>query len=867
MTVDRESDAAAPLWGPLDAFGRGDVAVAGGKGANLGELVRAGFAVPTGFVLTTRAYDLVAGQGELAQRLAALAAVDPSDMAELEAAGRELREAFEQIEVPAEVAEAVRGAAAGLGEGPVAVRSSATAEDLPGAAFAGQQETFLNVVGEEAVLDAVRRCWGSLWTERAIAYRVRLGIEHAAVKLAVVVQRLVPADVAGVAFTSNPVTGARDELVIDASPGLGEAVVSGAVTPDHYVLKKRTYAVVERRVGRREVVIRAAAGGGTEVSRRGDGAPMIAPALAANELRELGRLVEAVERHFSAPQDIEWALAGGRVWVLQSRPITALPREGTGSPANGQGRRKRRRFRPPNFAGELLPARPYPLDATSHMRVMLDALQESMTGPLGVRFPTVEQLLQEEDGLPVRASMREGVGPSWRVLYRPWLSLWERRGVDVTRWDADPVIAEATRRARALERRDLTGLSWEEVLGTFHEALDLIPYVLTLRKRYLILAVRDAALLWLLLRAAGQHRHFGALLSGVENKTLEINRALEELAEVVRSTPELRRVFAETPAAELATTLSLERGAQVQAFRERFERFLEEYGNREEAILLLSLPTWKDNPSAPLGIIKSLTASPPAPRSEGPPEWERARDALLAHSILGKGPLRGVFLRRLERARVFPRLREDSHFYIGLAHTPERRSALELGRRLAAAGAVDEAEDVFLLRLKELEALGRAWPPPDATVRRLRATVEDRRKRRTALADVPVVEVNHDDAPEAVEGALLTGTPGSAGVAEGRVRLIRGPAEFGRLETGDVLVAPFTNPSWTPLFSLAQAVVVDTGAAMSHAAIVAREYGIPAVMGAAGATATLRDGQWVRVDGSRGAVFAAEHPEEGRQAP
>jgi pyruvate,water dikinase len=217
-----------------------------------------------------------------------------------------------------------------------------------------------------------------------------------------------------------------------------------------------------------------------------------------------------------------------------------------------------------------------------------------------------------------------------------------------------------------------------------------------------------------------------------------------------------------------------------------------------------------------------------------------------------------VFLDRLMRGRVLPQLREDTHFYIGLPHAAERRAALELGRRLAGTGALTTPEDVFLLRLEELESLGRPWPPADDTVRRLHALVEDRRTRRAALDDVPVLPVETDEAadvPLAAEGALLSGQPGSAGVAEGPVRVIRGPADFGKLRSGEVLVAPFTNPSWTPLFALACAVVVDTGATMSHAAIVAREYGVPAVMGARVATTTLRDGQRIRVDGTRGLVF------------
>src|SRR4051812_24489474 len=236
----------------LRELARGDLLLAGGKGANLGELIRAGFPVPPGFVVTTAAYDRVA------------------------AAGAD-RESLLRAPIPDDLAEAVRAAHRALGSPAVAVRSSATAEDLAEATFAGQQDTFLNVVGETELLDAMRRCWASLFTERAVAYRERQKVDPAAVKLAVVVQRMAPAEWAGVMFTANPVTGARAEVVVDGSPGLGEAVVSGLVTPDHFVLRRRAwgFSIVERARGRREVEVRALAGGGVEHVTAPAGAGML----------------------------------------------------------------------------------------------------------------------------------------------------------------------------------------------------------------------------------------------------------------------------------------------------------------------------------------------------------------------------------------------------------------------------------------------------------------------------------------------------------------------------------------------------------------------------------------------------------------
>jgi pyruvate,water dikinase len=252
---------------PFEQCDAGEIRRVGGKCASLGELARAGFAVPPGFCVTTRAYaDFVerAGLGTIVRE--ALAGLDVEDGEALARAGEGIRTAFESAPVPAEIADAVRAGLALLGDGPVAVRSSATAEDLPEASFTGQQDTYLNIVGADAVIDAVRRCWASLWTDRAIAYRTRNGIDHAQVRLACVVQRLIAADAAGVLFTANPVSGRRTEVVLDASPGLGEAIVAGLVTPDHYVIRKgiagREPAIRERQIAEKAVAIEPAAGGG-----------------------------------------------------------------------------------------------------------------------------------------------------------------------------------------------------------------------------------------------------------------------------------------------------------------------------------------------------------------------------------------------------------------------------------------------------------------------------------------------------------------------------------------------------------------------------------------------------------------------------
>src|ERR1051326_3343118 len=308
-----ESAAGAPPGWVLNLsdVDRNALTLAGGKGANLGELIRAGFPVPDGFVVATTTYDRFLPANHLDQPIACV-------LADSQEGGASIRTAMEHAPMPSDLEHALVAAYERLQGAPVAVRYSATAEDLPEAAFAGQQDTYLNVIGPTSVLDAVRRCWASLWTERAIAYRGRQSLGGEGLKLAVVVQRMVDADVAGVLFTANPVTGARGELVVNASPGLGESVVSGLVTPDHDIVRKQWlgWRIVERRIGRREVVVRPLRGGGTEHIT--DATSLDRPALTRRQLRRLARVGAAIERHFDTPQDVEWAFSGPRLFIVQA---------------------------------------------------------------------------------------------------------------------------------------------------------------------------------------------------------------------------------------------------------------------------------------------------------------------------------------------------------------------------------------------------------------------------------------------------------------------------------------------------------------------------------------------------------------------
>jgi pyruvate,water dikinase len=502
---------------------------------------------------------------------------------------------------------------------------------------------------------------------------------------------------------------------------------------------------------------------------------------------------------------------------------------------------------------EMWPERPYPLDVTTFTGTVERAIGNLLTMLIGKSAPTLDNMFSEEDGVIVRFEPPE-FHPSPQILVAPWIAIWRTRHYDPAHWEDDTILADVIAQANALEKRALQDMSWKQIIDTLHEALALIPRVMELRERYLPRALLGLGGLYLLLALTRHLDRFGALVSGVETKTTETNRALERLAAMIRSEPALRDLFTHSRVEELSSLLAQSQAGQT--FLASFEAFLAQYGHREMS-LNISRAAWKDQPEIVLDILKVLIRTEPREQT-GQRTWIQARDELLADSILGKRPLRRLFLKSLTNARSLFQIREDTHFYATLLQPPLRRVALELGRRLQQAGALTTPEDVFHFRLEELEPLGESWPPTVEILEQLRTLVARRKAKRAALAAQPIFDpalLTVETVKLTNEDVLLSGSAGSPGRASGPARIIKDSSEFGKLQPGDVLVAPFTNPAWTPLFQRAAAVVVDAGGLASHAAITAREYGVPAVMGTVNGTQKLQDGQWIQVDGSRGLVL------------
>ncbi|MDF1489704.1 PEP/pyruvate-binding domain-containing protein [Tessaracoccus caeni] len=814
---------------PLQTFGARDGAAVGGKAANLGEMLRVGMPVPPGFVVTTNAYAEAAESARIADLLTN-PDVSPSA----------LRDALLAISLPEELREQITDAYRDLGDdAPVAVRSSATAEDLPGTAFAGQQDTYLNVVSADAVVDAVQRCWASLWSDRAVAYRRQLAIPPAEVRIAVVVQRMVEAEVAGVMFTADPVSGARDRVIVDAARGLGEAVVSGLVTPDHYVLDA-TGTLLEWTPGRAEVVIRSVSGGGVrhDAADAGTGRPLLGDAT----LKELADHATRLATHFGRPQDIEWAWADGRIWITQSRPMTALPPD-TGPLSFSQRLQA-------SVLTEFLPSRPYPLDVTTLLTRGPATMMNEITRHYGLRH-AFDLIFREEDGVLVEFKPR-AFRPGPKAVLNPIRIPLKARRFRPSDWARDPRQLAFVDELERLESLDLSTVPWPSLVQLRERSVATLDYCRDIRIDYLpgaLLAIARLALLTVVLR----RRHLLTdLAGGGATITDAYNSALAELADEVRATPSLVALFTEQEAADVWTELTT--NPEHAAFRGRTEAFLRTYGRKETASpLLVSAPTLAESPEIVVGLIGSL-AQRPARDKQARSRSAAALAELLTHPLLRSRRTKERVRRWVSAAQEGVAFREDTHVAFSALLPSLRRSVLEIARRLHRAGLLAEESDVFHLRWDEIKAIHDPDRIPGQHAEQLRAAIRQRAAKRAELGRTPLIDLTRVF-PRTPDGdALATGTPACAGTVTAVARVVHGPEEFHRLRAGEVLVCPYTNPAWTPLFQQASAVVVDTGAIASHAAIVAREYGIPAVMGTRTGTTAIADGQLITVDGTRGRV-------------
>jgi pyruvate,water dikinase len=853
----------------LQEIDHAQIAIAGGKGAHLGELARIeGIRVPPGFCVTTDAFDRIMAEApSIDGWLDRLSRVEPNDHHAIRALSAEIRRAIEGVSPPGELASAIADALARLGEqAAYAVRSSATAEDLPTASFAGQHDTYLNVVGRVAILEHVSRCWASLFTERAVTYRKRSGFDHRKVHMAVVVQRMVFAQAAGTLFTADPITSSRKIASVEASFGLGEALVSGRVNPDVY--KVRDGAIVARTVAAKPLAILASPAGGTmeqalEPERQSQ------PALTDAQVVELVQLGRTIEAHFGRPQDIEWCLADHTFQIVQSRAITTLfPIPAAGDGANhvylsvGHQQMMTDAMKPLGLSlWQLTTPRPMHeaggrlfVDVTQNLaspasRALLDLIGRS--DPL-IR-DALQTLLDRGDFLPLLPDP----GPAAGVGGRASSALATDRAI------VAELIARNQTSVAAL-KRDIRSKSGVALLDFILEDIQELRRVLFDPRSFQAIMAGMDATWWLndqLEAWLGEKNAADTLTQSVpDNVTSEMGLALLDVADVIRPHPavvECLRNVGDNDAF-LDELAAIEGGREA---RDAIQAYLDAYGMRCVGEIDITRPRWCEQPTALvpmiLGNVRTFEPGEGARRfAQGQRAALKKEQELLERlRTLPDGERKAEETRRMiERVRTFSGYREYPKYGMISRYYVYKRALLEQAERLVQVGVLREKNDIFYLTFAELHDVVRSKQGAPTLVR------ERKDEFRSYQALTPPRVLTSDG--ECVAGSyrrtdlppgVLVGLPVSSGTVEGRARVIHDVAQA-QLEAGDILVTVYTDPSWTPLFVAITGLVTEVGGLMTHGAVIAREYGLPAVVGVQQATRRIRDGQRIRVHGTDGYV-------------
>jgi len=915
----------------------------GGKGKSLARLASAAMPVPSGFYLTTSAYKDFIEKNNLQEDIINLAKPEIiGKTVSFESASKSIQELIKSTELSNEIVDEVRQAYGALtGQNPaVAVRSSANAEDLPNLSFAGQQDTYLNVRGDEAVITAIHNCWASLWTARAISYRHQMGIEQDVVAMAVVVQIMVPSDVSGILFTANPVNGERSEFIINSSFGLGEAVVGGQVTPDTYVVDRKTYTVKERIIGPKAQKIISSDTQGTilqDVSENERKRSSLSDEL----LKELSSTALEVESLFDGvPQDIEWAISDDKLWMLQSRPITNLPPQPikvTWEPTPPARILARRQII------ENIPDPCSPLFDELYLTEGLETVAKGQKrgsyfvggGPMFVTvngfayqrfdFPQVVTIQDEIDEAVTEEEKEEEIARIWQEWDESFAQMIKKINPKMEQHDLDLFLEELSPEDLKAynewaEKADIKDIAhavtmpesrypayvagnkteanekqingWKEkampeLLATVDE-WEKIDYKVAPDEE-LLKGIRELAyaggMYWssnashtfgiakatddqlqAFLRENLPDHNFtsGHFLSGFKSSTLEANEHMYKIAKQIQEEEELYELVVTTPPKQLMKALQNHpvSGPIIKAV----EEYLEIYGHLGYSLDFVE-PLPSEDPSVLLSTLKTMvTTTDYDPKKHEVNAAGKREEAMQKIEKLLDGLQYWQFRYRNWFTHRFYFIREDVMFYLTSGWPVLRLLALELGQRLVDIGTINVPDDVFYLVTEELTKAINARKENKAIPEYKQLTSEHRelREARKRLhppgtipedaSNNPGVAFKETQAKNDPNSDILKGIPVSPGTVTSPASLIKSPAEFEKMEPNSILVCSMTNPAWTPLFAHATGLVTDMGGILGHGSIVAREYGIPAVVGTGTITQRVKHGQTIRVDGDTGTV-------------
>ena len=851
--------------------------VVGGKGVNLGELSKMeGIRVPDGFCISTEAFQRIMGETpslhKLLERLSYLTAADRDKIAELSG---EIRRVIEEIAIPQDIQEEITRQLSKLGEeNAYAVRSSATAEDLPTASFAGQQDTYLNMIGIEAILKHISKCWASLFTERAITYRLQNSFDHRKVYLSVVIQKMVFPQASGVLFTADPVTSNRKVLTIDAGFGLGEALVSGLVNADHY--KVRNGKVIDKKISAKKRAIYAVKDGGTKVQETPPERQK-RQTLEDEQILELERLGRKIEEQFGCPQDIEWCLADDTFFIVQSRPITTLyPIPEANDLENhiyvsaGHQQMMTDPMKPLGLSFFLLTT-PAPMRIAGG-RLFVDVTQmlaspdsrETLLDTMGQGDPLMKDALETviERGDIIKSLPNDqkelSSGKSNKVISSAGFR---------TQIENDPaIVADLIQRSQTsiaalkqnIQRKSGTDLC-DFILEDIQELKRILYHP---QSSAVFLAAMDASA-WInekMNEWLGEKNVADTLSQSVPNNiTSEMGLALLDVADVIRPNPEviayLKQVKDDNFLAEL---VQFDGGKDCQ---DAIYAFLNQYGMRCSGEIDITRTRWSEKPTTLIPMILSNVKN--FEPNAGKRKFEQGREAALKKEQellerlrqLPDGEQKAQETKQMIRLiRNFIGYREYPKYGMIQRYFVYKQAILKEAEQLVQAGVIQEKEDIYYLTFEELREAVRT--------KKIDYRIVSVRKDENKLYErlTPPRVITSDG--EIIVGAYqrknlpadaMVGLAVSSGVIEGRARVILN-MEDADLEDGDILITSFTDPSWTPLFVSVKGLVTEVGGLMTHGAVIAREYGLPAVVGVENATKLIKDGQRIRVNGTEGSV-------------
>ena len=707
----------------------------------------------------------------------------------------------------------------------VAVRSSATAEDLPSASFAGQLESYLNVDSFSEVLLAIKKCWASLWTPRAIHYRYHKRIGQQRIGMAVIVQEMIPAQVAGVMFTANPITNSRKEYYIEAVKGLGEGLVLGEKSADRYIVAKGELKITEKELLEQEQYL--------------DDFNIIA-------LADEGRKLDLIYEEF---QDVEWAYYKGKIYILQTRPITTLEDEEVNRLSEEQMTNIQREVW--TNVNERFPEPVLPLDGIIAKIYYLSLF--SAYSNLGFKVPPVDWH-NVEQGLFPELFNPPAIKPK---LTRP-LKYFELTNFDITtEWKENEELFG--KYLDLLKKERLKEFPVEIIWEYLEDALKDFQRALTFRYalyiQYQTLYNTLTKVLTFLLGDEGKSIQ-QEIVSGHPQITIEVNDTLTKLALEAGNYPGVSEIIESTSPEKIQLVLNESQAGMK--FLAKFLDFIDKYGDRElsQGLGGLAVPTWREKPEVVWGMLKGILVSKSNPMEQQElvqKRRERAEKRLEEVTSRGIGKMmKGRIYKLIAASKKYNAFREDSHFFLTQAMSVFKQMFLTIGDKLVLRGLLNDAQDIMYFNYFELKELLLAIYNHQKVAKLeisekivFRKDKQQKRRRKWLMRNIEV---------EANGEGILKGIGAASGKVTGVCRIITDPCDLARLRPGDILVAQYTNPAWTPVFSFIEGLVVEFGSTVSHAAIIAREYGLPAVMGVKGITHILKDGDTITIDGSRGLI-------------